>query len=388
MGIFGIASLFLTFSMYFLLGYMLIKLILNLIKDTVKKNTYILLVTSIVISLFVSELILKYVTKSFLTYSERNGGFFYNSMYKSDLLQTFYRHYLLKGIDSQIFTNHPNTKRNIIKPEFTYTHSYNSLGIRNEEPIIDSNMYSIICLGDSFTEGVGSPFDSTWVKLLKVNLDESTTIPKLQMINAGINGSDPISEFILLEKRLWKYTPKMLIVSINGSDIDDIIVRGGFERYVNGSVYYSNGPWWEFFYSYSFIFRSIAHSFFDINYLLLTKIQYDNEKQIAIEKLENCINYHYKSLTHKNNIKLLVVMHPMQYELENGDFALQKLADSIKKNKSIIVVNLYEEYNKYLKRDEFKNIYWREDMHHNSEGYKLWADILTTKISPIIKMEN
>lgn len=387
LGLLGKSSILLTLSVYFSVWF-IFKIIINrFCINTDQNKNYQLLLTSIIISLFLTEVTLKYVIQSNLTYSEKNGSFFYYSMYKSCIHGNFSRKYILKQDDIQISTHSANSINYVRKPEFTYVHTYNSLGLRDKEPILDTNIFTIIGLGDSFTEGVGSPHDSTWVKLLECNIKRLDPNKKIQIINAGVNGSDPIAEYLLLERLLIKYNPKIVIVAINNSDISDIIVRGGNERFTNGIVQYSKCPWWEFFYSYSYIFRSLMHSFFNINYLLLTDRQYDIERKIAIEKLIKCISIDYKNLAKKYSFKLVVVLHPHQYELEQKDFSLKDLSMELSKDTSFQTVNLYNDYctfqieNKY----NFKDLYWQIDLHHNSNGYKLWADILTPIIYPLIK---
>jgi hypothetical protein len=44
----------------------------------------------------------------------------------------------------------------------------------------------IVGLGDSFTQGVGTPPDSTWLKYIERKLD-------LKTLNAGIGASNPYS---------------------------------------------------------------------------------------------------------------------------------------------------------------------------------------------------
>ncbi|HPW67741.1 MAG TPA: hypothetical protein PLS84_11770 [Salinivirgaceae bacterium] len=387
LGLLGISSILLTVSVYFSV-WLVVKMLIDrfFIKTDQNKN-YQLLLATIIISLFLTEVALKYVAKANLTYSEKNGDFFYNSMYKQRILENFGRRYILRQNDIQISTHPANSIDYLRKPEFAYTHTFNSLGLRDKEPILDTSIVTIIGLGDSFTEGVGSPQDSTWLKLLEGNIKRLYPNKKMQTLNAGVNGSDPIAEYLLLERQLIRYNPKIVIVCINNSDISDVIVRGGNERFTNGTVKYSDGPWWEFFYSYSYIFRSIIHSFFNLNYLLLTDKQNEIENKIAIEKLKESINTEYKNLAKKYSFKLVVVLHPMQWELEQKKFMLKDLSSEFKKDTSILTINLYNEYYGFQKNSQynFNDLYWQTDLHHNSTGYMLWADILTHKISPLLE---
>lgn len=387
LGLVGISSILLTISIYFSVWFVLKILFDRFFIKTDQNRNYQLFLINIIITLFISEVTLRYVAKTNLTYSEKNGEFFYNSMYKQRVLENLGRRYILKQNDIQVSTHPANSVDVLRKPEFTYNHNFNSLGLRDKEPILDTSITTIIGLGDSFTEGVGSPQDSTWLKLLEGNLKRLHPNKKIQIINAGQNGSDPIAELLLLERRLIRYNPKIVIVCMNNSDISDVIVRGGKERFNNGTVKYSEGPWWEFFYSYSYIFRNITHSIFHLNYLLLTDKQNEIESKIAIEKLKESIVTDYENLAKKYSFKLVVVLHPMQYELEQKKFMIGDLFSEFKKDTSILTVNLYSEYSALQKNRQynFKDLYWQTDLHHNSTGYRLWADILTRTISPLVE---
>ncbi len=366
LGFIGISSILLTISIYYLGWYVLTKLIDRFISNISSAQNYKLFIGALIMTLFLSEVTLKYIVKSHLTYLEKNKEFFDHSIYKQNNLINF----------------ESNTIRIDSKPEFTYEHRYNSLGLRDIEPIFNNKIFTVIGLGDSFTEGVGSPQDSTWLKLLENNLKRLNH--SIQTINAGARRSDPISEFILLEKTLLKYKPNVVIVSINSSDIADIIVRGGKERFDNGTVTYSKGPWWEFFYSFSYIFRNLIHSIFDLNYLLLSEKEYETKKSISLEKIKNTVFNDYKKLAKKNNFKLMIILHPTQQELENKNFPLKMLSQQFTQDSSFQTIDLYNEYNLYQKENDckFSDLYWQTDLHHNSKGYKLWADILSTKFSP------
>lgn len=386
LGLTGISSILLTVSVYFSVWYVFKMLIDKFFIQTEQNKNYRLFLATIIISLFLSEVTLKYIAKANLTYAEKNGDFFYNSRYTQPILQNFSKRYALKQNDVQISTNQPNSVAYLSKPEFTYKHIFNGLGLRDKELYTDTSIATIIGLGDSYTEGVGSPQDSTWLKLLEGNIKRLYPGKKLQTINAGVSGSDPIAEYLLLERKLMRYNPKIVIVCVNYSDIADVIVRGGNERFADGTVKYSDGPWWEFFYSYSYVFRGIIHSFFNVNYLLLTDKQNETESKTAIEKIKESINTSYKNLAKKYSFKLVVVLHPLQFELEEKKFALEDLYSELNKDSTILTVNLYKEYLGVQKNRplNFNDLYWQTDLHHNSNGYLLWADILTPEISRLV----
>lgn len=386
-GLLGISTIYLTISVYILILFIVLYIIkISKISRSLKINLKIFFTVFTILS-FSTELTLKYVLKYNLTYLEQNGSMLYISMYKSKYLEMFYNKFFLKQDDIQSLTHEPNSKDSMSNSEFSYLHQYNSVGLRDEELIIDKNNYSIIGLGDSFTEGVGSPQDSTWLKLLEHNLNSINLTSTVKTINGGISSSDPFIEYMILSKKLIQYSPDMVIVAINRSDIDDVITGGGFERFDKSIFPYKYGPWWEFFYSYSYIFRSAMNSIFNINFLLLTEKKYEIEKKVAINKLAQCVFDNFKYLANQKKFKLVVVLHPIQYEIEEKEFLLNQLDEIFSSDSSITTINLYNEYNRVLadNKIEVKDLYWKIDRHHNSKGYKLWADILTEKVSSLIK---
>lgn len=377
LGFSGVSSIFLTLSFYafvLLVSFWIIKRS----KANVTTQTNLkLLAAVLIISLLGSEFILRYVAKKNLTYAEKNGRFFYNSMYKKVMWENLKRKYSFKQNDIQVVTNQAHLKLTDTKPEFSYAHHYNSLGLRDTEPVADTGLFTIIGLGDSFTEGVGTAADSTWLKLLEHRLQQAG-LADIQTINAGVNGSDPFSEYIVLERKLLTYHPDVVTVCINNSDIADVMVRGGFERFTDGTIRYNKAPWWEFFYSFSYLFRGLVHSLTDINYLLLTSEQDRAARADALSKIKECITTDYKNLAAQHGFKLVVVLHPLLDELQNNKFLLDGLARQLQQDTSILTIDLFIDYTLMQKHGQVDpaKLYWPVDMHHNSKGYALWAAIL------------
>jgi lysophospholipase L1-like esterase len=380
LGVYGVSCILLTVSVYFSVLWLFIALIRYFVPDTEGSANAILLVVVVAGTLFTAEVILKYVVKYNLTYTERNGDFFYSSPYKQKELEMLIRKYVFQQQDLQVSVHQPNTTGVDRKPEFTYKHHFNKLGLRDKEPVKDSAAFTIVGLGDSFTEGVGAPADSTWLKSLEGYLDASNPGKHVQTINGGMNGSDPFAERMILEKRLLAYKPDVVIVAINKSDIDDVIIRGGNERFAGGSVQYRKGPWWEFIYQFSYIFRAFVHGVFHVNGMLLTNEQYKAETAIALQRIQACIQQDYERLAAQYGFRLMVVLHPLQRELETRQFPLAPLYEQISADSSLVAINLYDVFIQQIDELKFKDLYWQTDLHHNSEGYRLWAEVLERRI--------
>lgn len=383
LGCIGVSSILLTLTFYVLILVVGRKLCFMFIREEPLKTNLALLVITLGVSLLVGELALRYVFKIGLEKQELNGEFFYSLPYSGDFINKLARKYVLK-IDDPLLTNRARYERSkVTTPEFEYTHLYNSLGLRGKDIDGSDSCYNIVSLGDSYTEGIGTPDDSTWSRLLEINLKPMRPLSNgyimVQCINGGLSGSDPFSEYYILEKLLLPYHPKLVFVCINLTDITDVIKLGGWERYTA----YKSPPWWGYIYQFSYITRAFMHGVFHVNWLLLTPEEIKMEEQKAIRLLYECILDNYVPLAKKHDIQLKVVLHPMFEELSDNSFRLSILSDSLTAN-HIQVINLFDTIKAVYPPsnciDSLKSIYWLQDGHHNSKGYKLWADMITKDV--------
>src|SRR5690606_15926401 len=97
------------------------------------------------------------------------------------------------SLENYYHVSPPNTNITITNREnVVYKRQTNSLGYSDIEWNIkkDTNEIRILCIGDSFTEGDGTPIDSTYVKLLEENFHKNG-YTNVNIMNAGKCGSDP-----------------------------------------------------------------------------------------------------------------------------------------------------------------------------------------------------
>lgn len=325
----------------------------RLVKDSGKKINYITIISSIFIVFCVLELLLR-LSGIVAVYSEKRDGF-YRSMYDDRFAD-----YYVSG------STYPK------KLESGNEYSYNR--IPNNEGYSDKNWkiakpdscYRIIALGDSYTEGDGAHCDSTWVKFLERKLDNS----RLEFMNAGLCGSDPIYAYHNLENNFLKYQPDLVILCINNSDINDIAISGGFERFTPEGIKFKKAPWWEPIYAASHISRLFFRMFYD--HKLISYSENECEIKESIEILKSTL-LKFKNLSDSNSIKFVCVIHPVKYELENGTNTLEELI-SFCENNGVVCIDLYDYY---INRNIDPNLnlyYWEKDGHHKAKGYELMAD--------------
>lgn len=297
------------------------------------------------------------------TYSENNFCK-YQSAYDSKNIKHIY---VWNENDSVIIT----------QSEFSYTY------LTNHEGLVDSKMIdtcnpdqTIVFFGDSFVFGMGAPQDSSLPVLLS---------PKINMniINAGIPGSDPFYQKVVLDrifkpKGFYKY-----IFMVNVSDLYDYVIRGGKERFLqNNEIAYRKAPWFEPFYHYLYICRAIVHVVLRADYSLLPEA----ERKVLKEKAMNEYELLFKEMAKENEITIIFQPYARQYvknekiqeEVFNYEY-LDKIENALKSN-NIRTINLYPELNKYITENNYLLYSWNIDGHYNSKGYELLSEIISKEL--------
>ena len=83
-------------------------------------------------------------------------------------------------------------------------YEYNSRGFRDKE--WPSNLDDVVwCLGDSFTKGVGVPYEHTWPSILQTN-------SKKRCINLGIDGAANRLLLNIAKQIISEYNPKYMVI--------------------------------------------------------------------------------------------------------------------------------------------------------------------------------
>jgi len=103
----------------------------------------------------------------------------------------------------------------------------NSDGLRDIEHSIRKleNTYRIAVLGDSYMEGLQLPLEKLSWKIMEADLNLQALpfgITKVEAINFGVSGYGTARELIMLNKKVWKYKPDLVILMITtGNDLRD-----------------------------------------------------------------------------------------------------------------------------------------------------------------------
>ena len=107
--------------------------------------------------------------------------------------------------------------------EFAIARKTNHLGLVGEEIIFrkPKDVFRILILGDSFTEGMhvreGKNFCEQLQNLLNSNAHSATK--HFEVINAGVAGYSPISEYLFFKRDLVKLSPDIVILELFPNDV-------------------------------------------------------------------------------------------------------------------------------------------------------------------------
>jgi hypothetical protein len=277
-------------------------------------------------------------------------------------------------------TNKSNSSRIKKEKEWQYFNQYNEFGNREKSIdnfVNDTISIKVLCLGDSFTEGDGAPYDSSWVRLFERKINSKEKL-RYKIYNAGACGSDVFYNYKILTNKLISLKPKIVIECINSTDINDVIWRGGNERFnSDGTVSGKSGPSWEFFYCYSHVFRAFMNVFCKYNENLISENNLLlNEKSavsLIVSQLEQTAQF---CLNHQ--IEYHLIIHPLPTELING--ATQPIEFIQQLNHRPYVTSLFTSFSNYYKKNDLLKEYWIVNKHFNSKGYLTMGNIIFNEI--------
>jgi lysophospholipase L1-like esterase len=111
--------------------------------------------------------------------------------------------------------NKPSVTVDYGEPEFSTLVRHNAFGFRSPEIPLEKpdGVCRVLVLGDSFTYGVGVENEETFVARIE-ELD-----PRLQVINAGVNGYGTAQELLTLTEKGLEFEPDLVIVAFFWNDV-------------------------------------------------------------------------------------------------------------------------------------------------------------------------
>jgi len=277
-----------------------------------------------------------------------------------------------------------------LRKEFSYSYLANELGFfdKNPEKRVSGKL-RILCLGDSFTHGIGAPQDSSWPRALEVNLQQMGI--EAEVINAGLQGSDPIYSIDFLENRLFDaYSPDLVLLAINTTDVYEVALRGGSERFVHDSlIQYRPAPWWEPLFASSYLIRGFIYSLGYNAYLIkdsdMRRVEEESLKTIY-DRLREWV---VKSKQEGKAMRLGLILHPLLGELKSdGETCIQDAFEPQEVEWFMIDMSAAFAIDGRLTPKNSNHYFWPIDKHHNSKGYWLFGELVTESLINRLPMAN
>jgi lysophospholipase L1-like esterase len=290
---------------------------------------------------------------------------------------------------SWLYTYTPNSEFDIDNNEFKFHYKTNRLGIRERDTAYtDTAVNKILCLGDSYTEGLGAPNYSSYPRLLSLILNRQGF--NNEVYDGGVAGSDPFYYYILLKQKLLQTKPGYVLATFNSSDIADYVFRGGMERFKpDGTVVYNKGPWFEKYYSKSYLVRLWVNRIcgYKEQNLFVKKSDADRIYLNAVAQYAELFKQ-MQALADSNHFKLLVVIQPIAKEVTQTytardkrlNLAFTKMGELLQQQ-NVAYINMMQPLKKVLNTDNLYTYSYPVDVHFKPVGYYMFANELLKAIA-------
>ena len=332
------------------------------------------LVTTIGLMLIVVELVLRAGVGGYATYLEKVEG----GAYKRQLIKT----------PTWFRVHKPHIDFTYRRREFAFPRHTNAQGISEVDipPEKATGEYRILALGDSFTEGVGTAYEATWVKVLERELAARSPGHRVTTINAGISGSDICAEYILLRERLVSYRPDLVIVATNFTDVEDIMLRGGLERFQpDGSVEVRHvAPPWEWLYGISYLSRPVVHGVLGYGDFLIKRSLVPTRELAAVADMRATVEA-FTMLAREHGFRLLFLLHPVRGEAVDGHYdpVFDGFVAGVKQMPGIEALDVLRDWQarQILTPENASSFYWPIDGHNNVQGYAALGQAAADRIA-------
>jgi hypothetical protein len=305
-----------------------------------------------------------------------------------------------------------------------YTNSLAFKDSKRDQIALTTNKYRILLIGDSFTEGLGYPYEQIFAGIIDRLLEQSN----IDILNAGVVTYSPKLYYLktkyLLEKTGLRFNE--LFVYIDISDIQDEIVYESFSpskrlsipRHIN--IFLKNNS-----YIYNKIGRNVLRHIVTKAKSIGSPSRYSHKRSIKKTRNNknegNLIdmdifykNYHEKTpkwtldnkiyqtwgkkglslaeenmrklffLCNEHGIKMTIAVYPWPYQIRNRDINSIQVSfwKSFAKKHNIGFINYFPDFiNSESPNDIYKKYFIPEGVHWNEHGHELIAKKLLNRIN-------
>jgi len=262
--------------------------------------------------------------------------------------------------------------------------SINSLGIRNSEiyPKREGE-YRILCLGDSFTFGLGVNDDSAYPKVLERILKKEDE--KFSVINCGGQPYAGTCYNLLLNKGL-ELKPDLVVLQVFiGNDFYDAIYGSASQKGLTGEL--PKGKVAEYCRTIDFLWNRLIQIRYIDDILFKLNLRYGNrgiflreypklEKGAVDLELEYLQKIHKLCISEGIGVVLIVIPSKAQFFkkdfLYNSKYNYKKPNNILKefcKENDIYYIDFLDKY-EIMPRNKVENFYYTRDLHWTASGHK------------------
>lgn len=339
-----------------------------------------LTILGIFIGIYLSESYLRLKGEGRM-YSEEREGIFINPAERTE--KTWYIKWPPHVSRASMFSN-----------EYAYDRITNSDGYSDREwtQKKDSNEIRIMTLGDSFTEGDGCAFDSTYPNALGRVLQARFPELKINVMNAARRGSDPWFEYKKLHDILLPYQPDIVLYTNGSNDMFfDHLTYGGMERFLPDSTVKNRIPEhsWLGLYEVSYVFRLIMKAI-GYDHTFFSKADREKNSREAIVDARQ-LSHTYSQLAVENHFICIQLLRPDKNEMITGQYifnvdSLLRGTDTLAQYMTFDLLAYYRD-SLHIRGSDVDAYFWKIDQHHNAKGYATMGRAIATCVEKIIAVK-
>ena len=263
----------------------------------------------------------------------------------------------------------------------------NSHGLRDHEYSYEKaeGTFRILVLGDSVEFGFVSKMEDGYTEVLerRLNALENKKYTAIEIINTGHPVFNPLDRYNYLRLYGLKYSPDLLVVSLNSSDFSvgpsKRVVIDGIDS-APGSFLSNFPPWVKRFLRKSHLYIATGWWVKELRHYFQKDPAPVVHKKIPTEKLEATRNYldDFISAGLINKFPVYFVFIPIRQEVMSKTLKTPEFYEQIKnieKEGKAIVINMLELFGKYS--DRTNEVFAHKDpAHPNAKGHQIIAERL------------
>jgi lysophospholipase L1-like esterase len=283
------------------------------------------------------------------------------------------------------FDDGVNTEHRIESREFSFDVRTNSLGIRDDEHPLQkaAGELRIAALGDSFVASHGVEWRDGWTEQLERRLREERAADggTVRVISGGIPGHDPVFSLHLYRLRLRALHPDLVLLLVNASDVHDVAIRGGLDRFdAEGRIHKGGLTWAERISHRSHLARALlisAQGGGDARRTLVRVTPAEREQaagQIVRAASE------LRDLVRDDGARFLMLLHPHAEELRDPRSAVLRGLATRARAAGIPLADLLPEFRTRIPPADVDRYFFAADGHCTKEGYAVFADAVHTAL--------